>query len=172
MPMLQSPRMTGACLFLVASTMAVNAQSFDARDLRGNPGWQSYVDAQSGTRVDFPTRLFPVDAGATERGTGRIFQSDDGRARLSVYAVENAENDTPASYLRKFLKVDPSTVDYRRVTARFFAISGIRNGEVYYSRCNFHRQMHCIYISYPASQMRAWDDIVTRVSLTLRATTG
>ena len=55
------------------------------------------------------------------------------------------------------------------MTDRFFAVSGIRDGEVYYSRCNFHGRMHCIYISYPQRELRAWDGIVTRISLSLRA---
>jgi|SRR5690349_18871152 hypothetical protein len=172
MLMLPTVNMIVAGLLLAMSTIAVYAQNLDLQPSRGDLGWKSYIDPQNGTGVDFPTKLFPVDAGQTERGTGRIFESADGRARLSVYALGNDENDTPARYLQKFLKVDPSTVDYRRVTTRFFAISGIRDGEVYYSRCNFHRQMHCIYISYPAEQMRAWDGIVTRVSLTLRRSRG
>ena len=118
--------------------------------------------------MDFPSALFPVDAGLPERGTGRVFESADGRAKFAAYALDNEERDTPRSYLRKFLKVDPSTIDYRRVTDRFFAVSGIRNGEVYYSRCNFHGAMHCIYISYPERELRAWDGIVTRISLSLR----
>ncbi len=134
----------------------------------GDLGWRPYVDERTGTRVDFPQALFPVDGGATERGTGRVFESEDGRARFSAYALENEEGDTPRSYLRKFLKVNPSTIDYRRVTDRFFAVSGVRNGEVYYSRCNFHGRMHCIYISYPERELRAWDGIVTRISLSLR----
>ena len=97
-----------------------------------------------------------------------MFESDDGRAKFSAYALENEEGDTPRTYLRKFLKVNPSTIDYRRVTDRFFAVSGVRGGEVYYSRCNFYGAMHCIYISYPQRELRAWDGIVTRISLSLR----
>jgi hypothetical protein len=140
----------------------------DAQSQLGELGWRTYVDERTGTRVDFPSALFPVDGGATERGIGRVFESEDGRAKFSAYTLANDEGDTPRSYLHKFLKVDPSTIDYRRVTDRFFAVSGIRNGEVYYSRCNFHGAMHCIYISYPERELRAWDGIVTRISLTLR----
>jgi hypothetical protein len=28
--------------------------------------------------------------------------------------------------------------------------------------------MHCIYMSYPERELRAWDRIVTRISLSLR----
>jgi hypothetical protein len=157
-----------ASLILVGpllTTEPANAQ-------RAALGWRPYVDERTGTRVDFPAGLFTVDAGEPERGTGRVFESADGRATFSAYALDNDEGHTPESYLRRFLKVDPSTIDYRRVTNRFFAISGVRDGRVYYSRCNFHGRMHCIYIAYPERELRAWDGIVTRISLTLRGPAG
>ena len=159
-----------AGLAAVCALAAISAlpRAAQAQMRAGDLGWRAYVDEQTGTRVDFPSALFPVDGGATERGVGRVFESDDGRAKFSAYALENEQGDTPRSYLRKFLKVNPSTIDYRRVTDRFFAVSGVRNGEVYYSRCNFHGRMHCIYISYPQRELRAWDGIVTRISLSLR----
>jgi hypothetical protein len=157
-----------AGLLLAFSLSAAHAQM--ARSgVTGDLGWRAFVDRQSGVRVDFPARLFPVDAGEPERGTGRIFETEDGRARFSAYSLQNEANDTPRSYLQKYLKVDPSKIDYRRVTDRFFVVSGVQDGNVYYSRCNFRGRMHCIYMSYPAPEVRAWDDIVTRVSLSLRA---
>ena len=84
---------------------APHAQAQIARG--GRLGWRPYVDERTGTRVDFPAALFSVDGGATERGIGRVFESDDGRAKFSAYALENEEGDTPRSYLRKFLKVNP-----------------------------------------------------------------
>jgi hypothetical protein len=157
--------------FAIVCALVISAsapQSAQAQSRPGELGWRPYVDERTGTRVDFPSALFPIDGGATERGIGRVFESDDGRAKFSTYTLENEEGDTPRSYLRKFLKVNPSTIDYRRVTDRFFAVSGVRDGEVYYSRCNFHGRMHCIYISYPERELRAWDGIVTRISLSLR----
>lgn len=152
-----------ALAVLDASSHTAQAQ-FAGTDL----GWRPYADERTGTRVDFPAALFSVDAGEPERGTGRVFESADGRAKFSAYTLDNTGGETPRSYLRKFLKVDPSTIDYRRVTERFFAVSGIRDGEVYYSRCNFSDAMHCIYMSYPRNELRAWDKIVTRISLSLR----
>lgn len=159
---------SGVAVFCALVAIAAAPPAAQAQSRSGEAGWRPYVDERTGTRVDFPSALFPVDGGATERGNGRVFESDDGRAKFSAYTLENDEGDTPRSYLRKFLKVNPSTIDYRRVTDRFFAVSGVRDGEVYYSRCNFHGRMHCIYISYPERELRAWDGIVTRISLSLR----
>jgi hypothetical protein len=165
-------RATAMLAGLAVAAIAVCSQPAQAQSDTARPGWRTYVDERTGTRVDLPATLFPVEAGEPERGIGRVFESGDGRAKFSAYALENEEGLTPHSYLRRFLKVDPSTIDYRRVTRRFFAVSGVRDGEVYYSRCNFRGRMHCIYISYPQSELRAWDGIVTRISLSLRAPNG
>ena len=147
----------------------ISASSSTAAQPGGDLRWRSYEDSRTGTTVDYPQGLFTVDDGVTERGIGRVFKTDDGRATFSAYMLENEEGDSPSTYLRKFLMVDPITIDYRRVTDRFFAVSGVQDGKVYYSRCNFRRRMHCIYMSYPAAEARDWDGIVTRVSLSLRA---
>jgi hypothetical protein len=53
-------------------------------------------------------------------------------------------------------------------------ISGVNDGQVFYSRCNFPAgaagPMHCIYLLYPNDEMRRWDAIVTRISRSLKST--
>jgi hypothetical protein len=51
---------------------------------------------------------------------------------------------------------------------RFFAVSGYKGDKVWYGRCNFSKGfVHCVLINYPAQEERAWDDIVTHISLSL-----
>ena len=131
--------------------------------------WQSFEVPEFGTRVEYPARIFTA-VGEAEKGVGRRFESKDGRAILSIYARENEDDDTPASYLRKNLR--QRTLDYERVTRSFFAISSERDGIIYYSRCNFSRpargSLHCFDLVYPQAEKRAWDSVVTRISLSLR----
>jgi hypothetical protein len=49
-----------------------------------------------------------------------------------------------------------------------------REGLIYYSRCNFSRAgaMHCFDLVYPKEEERAWDAVVTRISLSLRPLEG
>ena len=55
-----------------------------------------------------------------------------------------------------------------RVTPRFFAVSSYKGDKVWYDRCNFSSGLvHCVLINYPAREERAWDGIVTRISLSL-----
>jgi hypothetical protein len=108
-----------------------------------------------GTRVDYPAGIFSEPAGKEEKGTGQRFTSVDGRSTLTIYALENADGDTPASYLRKNLRMPRSALDYERVTRSFFAISIERQGTVLYSRCNFASgdggTVHCVDLVYRAS---------------------
>jgi hypothetical protein len=131
--------------------------------------WQAFEVPEFGTRVEYPARIFTA-VGEAEKGVGRRFESKDGRAILSIYARENEDGDTPVSYLRKNLR--QRTLDYERVTRSFFAISSERDGIIYYSRCNFSRpargSLHCFDLVYPQAEKRAWDSVVTRISLSLR----
>src|SRR5262245_31502067 len=138
--------------------------------------WQNFKVGDFGTTVDYPAGIFSEPAGNSEKGTGRRFNSADGRSTLTIYALENADGDTPASYLRRNLRMPRSALDYERVTRSFFAISTERQGTVLYSRCNFASgdggTIHCIDLVYPQEVARAWDGIVTRISRSLRPLEG
>jgi hypothetical protein len=103
---------------------------------------------------------------------GERLSTADRRASLTIYSRANETGETPASYLRKNLRMSQSVIQYQRVTPSFFAISAEREGTIYYSRCNFsefHGQnIHCFDLVYPQREKRAWDGIVTRISLSLR----
>ena len=128
--------------------------------------WQRYVIPETGTSVDIPATIFSNDAGRPETGYGRRFLSSDGRANLTVQSVPNEAGDSPAAFLAK--KKPPAGIEYKRVTPRFFAVSSVRNDMIWYDRCNFgSRYINCVLLNYPVSEKRQWDDVVTRISLTL-----
>jgi hypothetical protein len=133
--------------------------------------WQTFAD-QFGTRVDYPADVFSHSGGQSERGTGERFRTADGDAVLEIYSLPNSPQFTPMSYLRTNLAMPRTELEYERVTPSFFAISNVREGMIYYSRCNFSRSprplISCIDLKYPEPQKRAWDDVVTRISRSLR----
>jgi hypothetical protein len=110
------------------------------------------------------------------KGVGERLRSADGRAVLTIYSRENDTEETPASYLKNNLRLARAALDYERVTPTFFAISSVRQGMIYYSRCNFSSEMggavHCFDLVYPQREQRAWDPIVTRISRSLRPLEG
>ena len=172
---MQSPatRLALACaVALVASALlpvtGTDAAAQAAQQPLAAPQWAVFSEA--GTAVDYPANIFSVEAGPSLRGTGRRLQTDDGRAEFMLYVSPNDEHDSPRSYVRKYLAVPKAKLDYTRITDRFFVVSGIQEGRVFYSRCNYPRgpygPMHCLL--YPEAETRAWDAIVTRISRSLR----
>jgi hypothetical protein len=138
--------------------------------------WQTFTVDGFGTQVEYPAGIFAVSDGKSEKGVGERLRSADGRAVLTIYSRENDAEETPASYLKNNLRLARAALDYERVTPTFFAISSVRQGLIYYSRCNFSSQMggavHCFDLVYPQREQRAWDPIVTRISRSLRPLKG
>jgi hypothetical protein len=129
--------------------------------------WTTYNIPETGTSVEFPTSIFTEEAGKPD-GLGQRFRTSDGRADFTVQSAPNVANESPAVFLAR--KQPPSRIHYRRVTSRFFAVSSYKGDKVFYDRCNFaSRMVHCVLINYPANEERDWDEIVTRISLTLRS---
>jgi hypothetical protein len=131
-----------------------------------SPAWRTYVVPETGAKADIPINVFSEDGGKSDDGYGRRFVTSDGRANLTVQSIPNAANDSPAVFLAK--KNPPSDIIYKRVTPRFFVVSSIRKGRIWYDRCNrAARYMQCVLINYPAAEKRRWDGIVTRISNSL-----
>jgi hypothetical protein len=138
-----------------------------AAEAQASEGWTTFGEV-TGLQVQYPAGIFRVAAGPTEKGRGRTFRSEDGQYQFSAYSLENPEKDSPRSYLRKNLIVPPESLLYRRVTEQFFVMSSIREGRIFYSRCNFAFGIQCIFLEYTQAAKRAWDPIVTRISYSLR----
>jgi hypothetical protein len=133
--------------------------------------WTVFVEPSLGTRMDLPSAVFTTTDGAAYRGVGRQFKTADGRAAIAIYSQRNNQRDTPASYLRKNFSFPRTSVTYERITRDFFAVSGVRENMIYYSRCNVSPSggtLHCFDLQFPATEKPAWDAIVTRMSRSLR----
>lgn len=152
----QTMRMFFMVILVVACCSPSVAQPIDE-------GWR-WADR---VRVEYPSNVFSVKLGKTDRYAGEKFGSADGRSSLSIYSFANDRQERPADYLNRTLVVNPHSVIYKRVTARFFVISDIRNENVYYSRCNFGRLVRCVFLEYPVAEKPRWDRAVTRISHSL-----
>jgi hypothetical protein len=128
--------------------------------------WRKYVVAETGANVDLPIAVFTNQAGKPDAGYGARFLTSDGRANLTVQSLRNDNSDTPAAFLAR--KRPPHDIVYQRVTPNFFVVSSVRNGLIWYNRCNFAgRLITCVLINYPATEKKAWDGVVTRISNSL-----
>jgi len=91
--------------------------------------------------------------------------------RCGRLASRSCEAAKDASYLRKDFAFPRTAVTYERVTRDFFAVSGVRDNTIFYSRCNVSPTggtLHCFDLQFPATERTAWDAIVTRMSRSLR----
>ncbi len=168
-------RLLIAAAVVAAATGAARSQSGPlAADMAlSSPHWSVFSGVER-LRVDYPMNLFSVETGPSPHGDGTQLTTPDGRAELLIYAEPNEHRDTPESYIRSRMAVPKNQLDYTRITDRFFAISGVNDDRVFYSRCNFPAgasgPMHCIYLLYPTDEVRSWDAIVTRISRSLKGT--
>jgi hypothetical protein len=137
-----------------------------------DPQWTAVNDPNLGTTVDIPGAVLSTADGRAHKRAGRRYKTPDGRAKVAIWTQRNARHETPASYLHRTFNIPRSTVDYERFTADFAVISGLFGTKVYYIRCNFSSRsgsFHCFDLAYPVREMRAWDDVVNRMSRSLRA---
>ena len=100
---------------------------------------------------------------------GRMLKTPDGRAHLHVFSVRNERGERPAQFLARVFPRDRTRLSYDRVARNFFAVSQPSAALILYRRCNFVRaDIHCVDLQYPRADKRAFDGIVTRISLSLR----
>jgi hypothetical protein len=160
---------------LASVTAVLTSLIFGAEAQLGELDWRTFVIPDYGTRIQYPASIF-APAGRPENGTGQRFERADGRAILSVYSRANETGENPRTYLRNNLRMERSALDYTRIARSFFAISSEGEGVILYSRCNFSGGaagvIHCFDLVYPLSEKRAWDPVVTRISLSLRPLEG
>ena len=123
---MQAP--TLACVFALSSSLSLVAEAAGAVD------WEPYVIAKNGASVEIPVSLLSENARLPERELGKRFFTSDHRANLTVRAIPNPDNDTPAAFLAK--QQPPAGIVYKRVTAEFFVVSSFRNEKIWYNRCN------------------------------------
>lgn len=141
-------------VFVVATDLAPAAQI----------EWRRFVIPQTGASVDIPISIFSEPGELPNGGVGRAFFTADRRADLTVQSIRT--DDSPGVFLTK--RNPPPGIEYKRVTPKFFAVSSVRGDRTWYNRCNKSgAYLNCILINYPRAEERKWDNVVTRISLTL-----
>ena len=138
----------------------------------GPEGWSTYVSNDGGTSVEYPANVFSVKEEPNDQHRQTLFKTADSRGKMTVYSLPNERHDTPRSYLAGHLAVDRNQLTYRRIASAFFAMSGVKDDSIFYTRCNFedvNGRIRCVYLEYPKEEKKAWVGIVTRISRSLAA---
>ncbi len=142
--------------------------------------WTPFRDAQLGYVFSFPAKVFRPESGdpttalksRTEKRSGQIFRSKDGQAYLQTAAFANVDNVTAATYKNRVAaSYADARIEYQRVTATFFVISGVRGKDVFYERVTFScggRLINAWAMTYPLSEGALYDRIVEEFARTFR----
>ena len=135
------------------------------------PSWKTFREHVSGITLKFPQDVFVVDAGQAALGQGRTNRSKDGRATLMIFSVARAPGTSPADFLTRGIGITGLKFSYNGSRPGFspyrLLITGRHFTAVATSLSRLTNEMKCIYMDYPAEETRAWDKIVTRISLSL-----
>ena len=148
-------------LVLIAATAMLSASVSP-----GAAAWKRFEIPEANFGVDLPADIFTKDGGKPESGYGIKLLTPDERANITVQSIRNEADDTPSSFLAR--KHPPRDIAYRRMASNYFVVSSVRNGMIWYDRCNFARSyITCVLINYPAVEKTRWDSVVTRISNSL-----
>lgn len=116
-------------IWLLASSAAIADQL-----VRHGDGWQTYVNDRYGMQFDIPADFRP--APPPENGGGRSF--DKGNASIYIFASQNTESDTPASFQRQMAGTEGyENVTYSPAGHSWLVISGFRGDRIFYEKYFF-----------------------------------
>jgi hypothetical protein len=160
-------------VFTLTASLLAGAAGSEALAVERAGGWSHFHDPEHRIIFQFPGHIFSQEA-ADQGERGTVFATPDRRARLRLFGFVNTRNQTPRGHLASIPEFRAETFHYVRTAPRFFVASAVRDGMIVYRRCNFSaradRRVGCLQLEYPQSEKRAWDDVVTRISRSLRNT--
>ena len=150
-------------LTLVALLLATPAITVD---------WQRYQNARYAFGVDIP-KSFLLEL-ESDNADGTIYRSRDGRAVMRAYGgnVMEADFETEVKAAMRFARKDGWNLSYQRVTPDWAAYSGVRNGEILYTRVTATcggSQYVGFELLYPADQGGAYNAMVSHIEGSLKS---
>lgn len=137
-------------------------------------GPASYTNSRFGYTLVVPAILRAAGEGSDD---GRIWTSQDGRARLIASAMGNAAADSLAAYRRHVIAESyaDAAITYSPMRDSWFVLSGRKGDLIFYERATFACGGRFIYgwlITYPADQRRTYDPIVEEIARSYRPGRG
>jgi hypothetical protein len=128
--------------------------------------WAVYQDEQHGCRLEYASSLFTQ--GRVDPDKFLRFTGPNKNIYFRVRGLSNEKNWTPERIRAEYIKSrGTADVVYERTKEGFLVLSGIRDGNIFYTKVALssdNRTICVLYISYPRKDKRAFDAIVTRMS--------
>lgn len=138
--------------------------------------WTTVKSDRHGFAIAFPASVFAQQM-PVKSDDGRVFISEDGKAKLLVGAFENSENNTLEEY-RQFLLSEQyagADIDYAPTRRRWFVLSGEQDGQMFYQRVAFTcagRLINSWAMVYPVAERKLYDRVVEAVARTFTPGSG
>jgi hypothetical protein len=134
--------------------------------------WAEYRNERYGFSLRYPADVFTVER-TTEAGDGQAFVDREGSARLLVGTLPNESKHTPAAYQDYLARhsYPDYRIDYRRLAASWFVLSGEGNGKTFYEKVMFScggRLINSFAMIYPSDRRHLFDPIVERMENSFR----
>jgi len=159
----QLPRAAG---LTIALWIAGSPAAADQLIPRGD-GWQTYINDRFGMQFEIPADFQP--AAPPESGGGRSF--DKGDASIYIFASDNTEGDTPASFKEQMIH----TQDYENVTYRpsgdsWLVISGFRGERIFYEKYFFRDGLISAFgMDFPKEDKPLYAPVIERIENSFRS---
>ena len=139
-------------------------------------GWTALRNDRFGFGLDYPADLFRPHR-TSKAGDGMVLVSRDGNGRLLVGAFENRAGYSPASYQGYLARQSYGSypVTYAPRGQTWFALSGERDGKIFYEKVMFscgNRVITSFAMTYPSAQRRRFDAVVERIENSFRPGSG
>jgi hypothetical protein len=135
--------------------------------------WQVHTNARYGFSLAYPASLFALEK-TSENGAGHVFNAPSQDARLLVGVIVNEDGYTPASYFKFIASTSYAgrAVTYRKLGPTWFAISGEKDGKVFYEKVQFScnsRLISSFAVIYPAANQRVINPVIERMENSFRS---
>jgi hypothetical protein len=152
----------GLVALLISITAAVAQQS-----------WQVHSNPRYGFSLSYPASLFTLNQ-TSEAGDGHVFNAPSQNARLLVGVIANQDGYTPSSYFDYVASTSyaGSQITYRRIGRSWFAISGEKDGTVFYEKVQFSCNSALISsfaVVYPAANSSVINPVIERMEDSFRS---
>lgn len=132
--------------------------------------WATVKNTRHGFTIAYPADVFEQKS-EPKTDEGRVLVSKDGKAKLLIGAFENSENISLSDY-REFLLQGQwagAVIDYAPVRNKWFVLSGLRNGEIFYERVSFTcggTLINSWAMLYPEAERKIYDRVLTAIART------
>ena len=159
----------GLLLLLSVLISALPAAAFPQAD---DLGWTKFRNERFGLTLQYPAEVF-VSQRRSDLGDGDLFETPDGRARLLVGAIENADRFTPRSYQTFIARQSyPGLrIDYAPVGRSWAVLSGTVGQTMVYEKIMFScggNVINSFAMTYPIAERRFYDPLIEAIEDTFR----